>query len=128
MKRKAEGSREGLQQSGLYKKLLSVAMALSLYAPVQAQTAQDETATDAADETAAEASGAETAASEEQELDSIVVTGFRGSLEKALDLKRVVAVQKDVIVAESLPLTALGKPDKKALRAQYWEGQGRTVG
>ena len=42
--------------------------------------------------------------------------------------KGSVHVPKDVIVAESLPLTALGKPDKKALRAQYWEGQGRTVG
>jgi fatty-acyl-CoA synthase len=42
--------------------------------------------------------------------------------------KGSVHVPKDVIVAGSLPLTALGKPDKKALRAQYWEGQGRTVG
>ncbi|MEZ0580706.1 fatty-acid--CoA ligase FadD8 [Nocardioides sp. MH1] len=42
--------------------------------------------------------------------------------------KGSVHVPKDVIVAESLPLTALGKPDKKALRARYWEGKGRTVG
>ena len=41
--------------------------------------------------------------------------------------KGSVHVPKDVIVAGALPLTALGKPDKKALRAQYWEGQGRTV-
>jgi fatty-acyl-CoA synthase len=34
---------------------------------------------------------------------------------------------KQVIVAESLPLTGLGKPDKKALRAQYWTGD-RAVG
>ena len=34
---------------------------------------------------------------------------------------------KQVIVAESLPLTGLGKPDKKALRAKYWRGD-RAVG
>jgi fatty-acyl-CoA synthase len=34
---------------------------------------------------------------------------------------------KDVIVAESLPLTPLGKPDKKALRAKFWNGD-RAVG
>jgi fatty-acyl-CoA synthase len=27
---------------------------------------------------------------------------------------------KHVIVADGLPLTGLGKPDKKALRAKYW--------
>jgi fatty-acyl-CoA synthase len=30
-----------------------------------------------------------------------------------------VHVPKQVIVAASLPMTGLGKPDKKALRAQY---------
>ena len=35
------------------------------------------------------------------------------------DRKGPVHVPKTVIVAEALPLTALGKPDKKALRAQY---------
>ncbi len=35
---------------------------------------------------------------------------------------------KQVIVAESVPVTALGKPDKKAVRAQFWEGTGRAVG
>ncbi|WP_028644368.1 fatty-acid--CoA ligase FadD8 [Nocardioides sp. URHA0020] len=34
---------------------------------------------------------------------------------------------KHVIVAEALPLTGLGKPDKKALRAQFWTGD-RAVG
>jgi fatty-acyl-CoA synthase len=42
--------------------------------------------------------------------------------------KGSVHAPKDVIVADALPLTALGKPDKKALRAKYWEGQGRSVG
>jgi fatty-acyl-CoA synthase len=34
---------------------------------------------------------------------------------------------KQVIVADALPVTALGKVDKKALRAQYWTGD-RAVG
>ena len=41
--------------------------------------------------------------------------------------KGAVQAPKQVIVAESLPLTGLGKPDKKALRAQYWTGE-RSVG
>ncbi|MGE0217171.1 fatty-acid--CoA ligase FadD8 [Mycolicibacterium sp.] len=35
---------------------------------------------------------------------------------------------KQVIVVDSVPVTALGKPDKKAVRAQFWEGAGRSVG
>ncbi|WP_132992973.1 fatty-acid--CoA ligase FadD8 [Gordonia zhaorongruii] len=35
---------------------------------------------------------------------------------------------KRVVFVDTLPLTALGKPDKKALRAQFWEGHGRSVG
>jgi fatty-acyl-CoA synthase len=41
--------------------------------------------------------------------------------------KGSVQAPKQVVVAEQLPLTALGKPDKKALRAQFWEGQSRSV-
>ncbi|TIC80682.1 acyl-CoA synthetase [Nocardioides sp. GY 10113] len=41
--------------------------------------------------------------------------------------KGSVQVPKRVEVADALPLTGLGKPDKKALRAQYWTG-GRSVG
>jgi fatty-acyl-CoA synthase len=41
--------------------------------------------------------------------------------------KGSVQAPKQVIVADSLPLTGLGKPDKKALRAQYWTGE-RSVG
>jgi fatty-acyl-CoA synthase len=29
---------------------------------------------------------------------------------------------------DSLPMTALGKPDKKALRAKFWESADRAVG
>ena len=35
---------------------------------------------------------------------------------------------KQVIITDSVPVTALGKPDKKAVRAQFWEGVGRAVG
>ena len=41
--------------------------------------------------------------------------------------KGAVQSPKQVIVVDSLPLTALGKADKKALRAQFWEGS-RSVG
>jgi fatty-acyl-CoA synthase len=34
---------------------------------------------------------------------------------------------KQVLFADALPLTGLGKPDKKALRAQHWEGRARAV-
>jgi len=34
---------------------------------------------------------------------------------------------KQVIAVDALPLTGLGKPDKKALRARFWTGE-RTVG
>ncbi|HET8962215.1 fatty-acid--CoA ligase FadD8, partial [Nocardioides sp.] len=48
---------------------------------------------------------------------------------QALVKERKGAVQapKRVVVADSLPLTGLGKPDKKALRAQYWDGD-RAIG
>jgi fatty-acyl-CoA synthase len=35
---------------------------------------------------------------------------------------------KQVVIVESLPLTGLGKPDKKAVRAKFWEGADRAVG
>ena len=41
--------------------------------------------------------------------------------------KGSVQVPKDIIATDALPLTGLGKPDKKALRAQYWTGE-RAVG
>lgn len=41
--------------------------------------------------------------------------------------KGSVQAPKQVIVADALPLTGLGKPDKKALRAQFWSGD-RSVG
>jgi fatty-acyl-CoA synthase len=35
---------------------------------------------------------------------------------------------KQVFVVDSLPMTALGKPDKKALRAKFWKDADRAVG
>jgi fatty-acyl-CoA synthase len=35
---------------------------------------------------------------------------------------------KSVDVVEAIPTSALGKPDKKALRAQYWQASDRNVG
>ncbi len=43
------------------------------------------------------------------------------------DRKGSVQSPKQVIVVDALPLTALGKPDKKALRAQFWDSD-RSVG
>jgi fatty-acyl-CoA synthase len=43
------------------------------------------------------------------------------------DRKGSVQAPKQVIAAAALPLTGLGKPDKKALRAQFWTGD-RAVG
>ena len=47
--------------------------------------------------------------------------------EMVKERKGSVQAPKQVIVADSLPLTGLGKPDKKALRARYWTGD-RAVG
>lgn len=41
--------------------------------------------------------------------------------------KGSVAAPKSIDFIEQLPLTALGKPDKKVLRAQYWQKQERQV-
>jgi fatty-acyl-CoA synthase len=41
--------------------------------------------------------------------------------------KGSVHAPKQVVVADEIPLTPLGKPDKKTLRAPYWEGRERSV-
>ena len=61
---------------------------------------------------------------EGQELSDEVVTEIKQMVK---DRKGAVQAPKHVIAAEALPLTGLGKPDKKALRAQYWTGD-RSVG
>lgn len=35
---------------------------------------------------------------------------------------------KSIDTVESIPVTLVGKPDKKALRSQYWQGRDRQVG
>ena len=34
---------------------------------------------------------------------------------------------KSVDIVDSIPVSAVGKPDKKALRARYWAGSDRLV-
>jgi fatty-acyl-CoA synthase len=43
------------------------------------------------------------------------------------DRKGSVSAPKTVDFVDQIPLSPLGKPDKKALRAQYWEGSTRLV-
>ncbi|MGE0845889.1 MAG: AMP-binding protein [Flavobacteriaceae bacterium] len=43
------------------------------------------------------------------------------------DRKGAVAAPKSVEFVDALPLTPLGKPDKKELRQRYWSGQARQV-
>jgi len=42
--------------------------------------------------------------------------------------KGSVYAPKSVEFLESLPMTPVGKADKKVLRARYWEGRDRQVG
>ena len=44
------------------------------------------------------------------------------------DRKGSTHAPKHVELVDSLPLTAVGKVDKKVLRAKYWAGKGRMVG
>ena len=48
-------------------------------------------------------------------------------MEFVKDKKGAVYALKSVDFADSLPVTALGKADKKQIRAQYWQGEGRQV-
>ncbi|WP_304113776.1 fatty-acid--CoA ligase FadD8 [Mycolicibacterium bacteremicum] len=64
------------------------------------------------------------AASDESAVDAMIAE-IQASVK---DCKGSVHVPKQVVVVDSVPVTALGKPDKKAVRAQFWEGAGRSVG
>jgi fatty-acyl-CoA synthase len=44
------------------------------------------------------------------------------------DRKGSVQSPKQVIVVDSIPVTALGKPDKKTVRARFWQGAERAIG
>jgi len=61
---------------------------------------------------------------EGQELTDEVVADIKDAVKER---KGSVQAPKDVIAVDALPLTALGKPDKKALRARFWTGE-RSVG
>jgi fatty-acyl-CoA synthase len=41
--------------------------------------------------------------------------------------KGPVQAPKSIDFKNAIPLTAVGKPDKKVLRAAYWQGQARAV-
>src|SRR3954467_14196555 len=56
-----------------------------------------------------------------------VTTLTREIQDMVKERKGSVQSPKQVIVTDQLPLTALGKPDKKAVRAKYWEGRERAV-
>ncbi|KAA0086960.1 acyl-CoA synthetase [Mycolicibacterium sp. P9-64] len=61
--------------------------------------------------------------------DEASVAAMTAEIQSAVkDRKGSVQSPKQVIVVDSVPVTALGKPDKKAVRAQFWAGAGRSVG
>jgi fatty-acyl-CoA synthase len=49
-------------------------------------------------------------------------------VELVKDAKGSVQTPKTIDYVEGIPLTAVGKPDKKTLRAQYWDNSERSVG
>jgi len=61
----------------------------------------------------------------------VLKSGAQAHAEELIALVRerkgVVYAPKSLDFADSLPVTGLGKPDKKALRARYWAGQQRSV-
>jgi fatty-acyl-CoA synthase len=48
-------------------------------------------------------------------------------MSRVKDAKGSVQAPKSVDFVERIPLTPVGKPDKKALRAPFWEGLARRV-
>ncbi len=51
----------------------------------------------------------------------------RQIIELVKQRKGSIQAPKSIELAESIPLSSLDKPDKKALRAQYWYGADRLV-
>jgi fatty-acyl-CoA synthase len=61
--------------------------------------------------------------------DDAAIEAMTAEIQTAVkDRKGSVQSPKRVVIVETLPLTGLGKPDKKAVRARFWEGAGRAVG
>ncbi|MGN2639417.1 fatty-acid--CoA ligase FadD8 [Nocardia takedensis] len=64
------------------------------------------------------------AASDEQ-----AVATLTAEIQEAVkERKGSIQSPKRVEIVDSVPVTALGKPDKKAVRARFWEGAERAVG
>jgi fatty-acyl-CoA synthase len=62
-------------------------------------------------------------------VDDVAITTMTSEIQAAVkERKGSVHSPKQVVVVDSLPLTALGKPDKKTVRAKFWEGAERAVG
>lgn len=61
---------------------------------------------------------------EGHELTEVVIAEIQGMVKEK---KGSVQAPKQVVAVDALPLTGLGKPDKKTLRAQYWTGD-RSIG
>ncbi|HTM83378.1 MAG TPA: fatty-acid--CoA ligase FadD8 [Mycobacterium sp.] len=61
--------------------------------------------------------------------DPAAVAAMTAEIQAAVkERKGSVQSPKQVVVVDALPLTGLGKPDKKAVRARFCEGAGRAVG
>jgi fatty-acyl-CoA synthase len=61
--------------------------------------------------------------------DDAAIEAMTADIQAAVkERKGSVQSPKRVVVVDSLPLTGLGKPDKKAVRARFWQGVGRAVG
>jgi TonB-dependent receptor len=85
------------------KRLLATALLLALAQPAMAQDASDQApASTDQDAQAAPAAPADAATQDAKELDTIVVTGIRGSLESSMNLKRKAQGVVDGIVAEDI--------------------------
>jgi fatty-acyl-CoA synthase len=64
----------------------------------------------------------------EQSRDDDALTTLTSEIQALVkERKGSVHSPKQVVVADEIPLTPLGKPDKKTLRAPYWEGRERSV-
>ena len=64
-----------------------------------------------------------------QPADDASVAALTAEIQDAVkERKGSVQSPKQVVVVDSVPVTALGKPDKKAVRARFWAGSERAVG
>src|ERR1700759_3390822 len=61
--------------------------------------------------------------------DDAAIEAMTAEIQAAVkERKGSVQSPKRIEIVDALPLTGLGKPDKKAVRARFWEGAGRAVG